>query len=162
MSNCNLACLSLCPAIVYQPVILSVCIWVCLSFFLSLAVYSSSYPSCSLLPCLQVSAGRPACLVCLSFNDFTCAVRLSPCLFDKWYVCLSDSLACCHSCSYFCLLSLGCPACMATCLSACYPVNSYLSCLLLSVILIVCLPAFLSTNKNYLKLLSLPCFTTNS
>ena len=82
MSNFNLACLSLCPAIVYQPVILSVCIWVCLSFFLSLAVYSSSYPSCSLLPCLQVSAGRPACLVCLSFNDFTCAVRLSPCLFD--------------------------------------------------------------------------------
>jgi hypothetical protein len=145
MSTWHLSCLSLCPVACLSACD-PVCLYIGLSvFFLSLTVYNPSYPSCSLLSCIQVSARHPACPVCLSFNDSTCVVRLSPCLFDNWYVCLSDSLACCHSCSLllFVILRLSglhgnLSVCMLSCqllpvvsvavghldcLSSCFPIH---------------------------------------
>ena len=66
---------------------------------------------------LPTSVCWPSCLSCLSVFQWLhlCCPFVS---LSVWLlICLSFwSLACCPNCTYFCVLSLGCPACLSTCL----------------------------------------------
>jgi len=100
---------------------LSACHPVCL--YMGLSVFFP-FPSSVqfLLPILFIAALPtsvcwPSCLSCLSVFQWLhlCCPFVS---LSVWLlICLSFwSLACCPNCTYFCVLSLGCPACLSTCL----------------------------------------------
>ena len=154
---------------------------VCLSFDLA-----AFLPVCHLLPSFCYSGTAPLTYrVCcypaylwLQLILIACLSIIPTMLSVSHPACLSIDLAVFLSVyhpspspSYNSLIDSTCVACLSSwCLSIVYlsvslsllPWLSIHLCVRLYVVQLVCLLAFLSTNKNYLTLLSLPWFTTNN